>query len=220
MNYFAHGYRFVDDPYFLAGTALPDWLNVVDRRVRVRRKGAISFVDDADPQVRSLARGVVRHHDDDDWFHRTAAFTDLSWHMTVLVRDALPEDEGFRPSFLGHILIEILLDAELIAEKPTELEAYYSAVDELDEAAVERAVNRMATRTTDRLAKLLPLFSRERFLCDYADDEKLCYRLNQVMKRVRLPALGDDFAAVLPEARRRVRLRQRDLLNPGEKVHH
>ena len=36
MNYFAHGHRFVDDPYFLAGTAVPDWLSVVDRKVRVR----------------------------------------------------------------------------------------------------------------------------------------------------------------------------------------
>ena len=33
MNYFAHGVRFLEDPYFLAGTAVPDWLSVVDRRV-------------------------------------------------------------------------------------------------------------------------------------------------------------------------------------------
>ena len=29
MNYFAHAIRFLDDPYFLSGTALPDWLSVV-----------------------------------------------------------------------------------------------------------------------------------------------------------------------------------------------
>src|SRR3984957_18435669 len=38
MNYFAHGIRFVDRPWFLAGTALPDWLSVIDRRVRLRPK--------------------------------------------------------------------------------------------------------------------------------------------------------------------------------------
>ena len=40
MNYFAHGYAFVDDPWFLAGTAVPDWLNVSDRGVRVRERQA------------------------------------------------------------------------------------------------------------------------------------------------------------------------------------
>ena len=58
MNYFAHGRPFVDDPYFLAGTAVPDWLNVVDRRVRVRSKQARLFVDSAD-----AARGAAgRRH--------------------------------------------------------------------------------------------------------------------------------------------------------------
>ena len=42
MNYFAHGYAFLDDPYFLAGTAVPDWLSVIDRRMRARSKLAYS----------------------------------------------------------------------------------------------------------------------------------------------------------------------------------
>ncbi len=36
MNYLSHGFRFVDDPYFVAGTALPDWMSVLDRRNRAR----------------------------------------------------------------------------------------------------------------------------------------------------------------------------------------
>ena len=38
MNYFAHGWNYVDAPYVLAGTAVPDWLSVVDRRVRARAR--------------------------------------------------------------------------------------------------------------------------------------------------------------------------------------
>lgn len=26
MNYFAHAYRFLDDPHFATGTGVPDWL--------------------------------------------------------------------------------------------------------------------------------------------------------------------------------------------------
>ena len=36
MNYLAHGFRFTDEPYFLAGTAAPDWLSVIDRKMRLR----------------------------------------------------------------------------------------------------------------------------------------------------------------------------------------
>jgi hypothetical protein len=40
MNYFAHARPFLDQPYFMAGTGVPDWLTVVDRRVRLRAKHA------------------------------------------------------------------------------------------------------------------------------------------------------------------------------------
>ena len=56
MNYFAHGYRFLDNPYFVAGTAVPDWLNVVNRKARVRSKHALPFIDDDDPRLAAVAR--------------------------------------------------------------------------------------------------------------------------------------------------------------------
>ena len=59
MNYFAHGRTFIDDPYFLAGTAVPDWLCVVDRRVRARSKPASDLIRDSDLRVAAVARAVV-----------------------------------------------------------------------------------------------------------------------------------------------------------------
>lgn len=214
MNYFAHGYQFVDDPDFLAGTALPDWLNVVDRQVRVRRKRAELWLADEDPRTAALARGIVRHHADDGWFHETTAFNELTWRLTVEVRDRLPADDGFRPSFLGHILIELLLDALLIADEPERLERYYEAVDAIEPAHVEQVVNQISLRPTNRLAELVPLFSRERFLSDYGDDAKLCRRLNQVMRRVGLPQLPESFGELLPAARMMVAERRAELLTP------
>ncbi len=212
MNYFAHGRRFLDDPYFLAGTAIPDWLNVVDRRVRVRGKHAQALVDDADPRIAAVARGVVQHHQDDDWFHRTAAFAELSWSFTADVRDALAPDPGLRPSFLGHILVEMLLDAALIAPAPERLEAYYAALSSLDPHVVQAAVNRAAPRPTTGLAPLIPKFIEVRFLFDYLDDARLLKRLNNVMSRVHLAPLPPSFLDLLPDFRRRVTTRQHELL--------
>ena len=216
MNYFAHGRAFVDDPYFLAGTAVPDWLNVVARKVKARSKLAAEFVEDADPRLAALARGVVQHHADDGWFHETAAFAELSWQLTARVRDALPPDDGLRPSFLGHILVELLLDSILIDDEPERLEAYYGALSAVDPDFVQEAVGRMATGVPERLAEFVPLFIRERFLWDYGDDGKLWFRLNQVMRRVNLPPLPEAFCELLPEARRLVERRKAELLAPPE----
>lgn len=204
MNYFAHGRQFVHDPYFLAGTAVPDWLSVFDRRVRVRARSAAPRVADQDARLAAVARGIVRHHQDDDWFHRTPAFAQLSWQLTVSVRQSLAPDPGLRPSFLGHILVEILLDATLIAEQPEVIDAYYRALDGLDAGQVAAAVSQMASRATDRLEWFIQRFAAERFLYDYLDDVKLLFRLNQIMRRVKLPTLPRTFQAVLPEARRAV----------------
>src|SRR6516164_6143182 len=125
MNYFAHGREFIDDPYFLAGTAVPDWLSVVDRRVRVRAIPAKELADDGDSRIAAVASGIVRHHCDDAWFHETRAFGELCWQFTAAARDVLGPDDSMCPSFLGHILVELLLDDVMIRREPARLSAYY-----------------------------------------------------------------------------------------------
>ncbi len=212
MNYFTHGRHYLDDPYFVAGTAVPDWLSVVNRRVRARSKLAAPFATDRDPRVAAVARGIMQHHHDDAWFHQTRAFAELSLHFTKAVRDRLPKDDGFRPSFLGHILVELLLDASLIEDDPALLDRYYAVMDSLDPYVVNRTVNRMATRDTGMLAFFIPRFLEERLLYDYVEDAKLLFRLNNVMRRVRLPMLPETLAEFFPEARRLVRQRSAELL--------
>src|SRR5262245_30283705 len=158
MNYLAHGWRFAAEPYFLAGTAAPDWLSVIDRKVRLRSRRAAEFVADPDPLLAAVARGVVQHHVDDAWFHATPACNELNLAFAVEIRSSLPGDEGFRPSFLGHILVELLLDAVLAEEEPRRLDNYYAALSELDPAATERAISRLATQPAERVAALIPRF--------------------------------------------------------------
>jgi hypothetical protein len=216
MNYFTHGHDFVDDPYFLAGTAVPDWLSVVDRPTRIRRARALEFVDADDPCLAAIARGIARHCHDDGWFHATRAFAELSLELTAQARDRLDEDAGFRPHFIGHILVEILLDAELIAADSDRLEAWYEALDQLDAVRVAEAVGQMGRGGGQQLAVFIPKFSSERFLWDYLNDGKLMVRLNQVMRRVELPALPAAFGRLLPTARRLVAERQAELLTPPD----
>jgi hypothetical protein len=174
------------------------------------------FTQSFDPAVESTAKGIVQHHLDDDWFHRTRAFNELSWQFTVEIRDILSPDDGFRPSFLGHILVELLLDDVLIQQNPSSLDAYYDVMNSLDEAKVAEIVNRMTTRPAARLAEFIRLFSAERFLYDYAEDATLLFRLNRVMRRVKLPELPDSVSDFFPSARDAVRQRSLELMTPVE----
>jgi len=211
MNYFCHGRAFLEQPYVVAGTAVPDWLNVVNRRAKARARLAEPFVLHGDAVTASVASGVIQHHEDDRWFHQTRAFAELSLEFTMVLRELLPEP-GFRPSFLGHILVELLLDAALIEQEPKQLDAYYAALDSVDADRVSRAVNQMTTRPAGLLGVFVRRFSAERFLYDYLEDRTLLSRLNQVMRRVRLAPLPDALLEFLPDARARVRTRQADLL--------
>lgn len=213
MNYFAHALPFLDDPCFMAGTAVPDWLTVADRQVRVRTKHLGPLLEGTDPAAAALGRGMLQHLQDDARFHKTRAFAELSLGLTVAARDALAGEAGFRPSFLGHLLVELLLDAALIAEDPRRLERYYRLLDSVDAAWVQDAVNRIVPRPTQRLAWFISAFRRERILSDYLEDARLMVRLDQVMHRVRLAPLPARFQEILPAARQLVAARKAELLD-------
>jgi hypothetical protein len=212
VNYFAHALPFLDDPYFAVGTGVPDWLSVVDRRVRMRMKYVEPFTVDPDPTIAAVAGGVRQHLADDAHFHGTRAFAETNIELIVLMRDVLDGETGLRPGFLGHLLAEVLLDAALVAEHPDELQQYYRLLESTDATVVEAAVNRMAPRPTERLATMIVMFTRERILSDYLEDAKLLRRLNQVMRRIRLEPLPDRFAEILPAAREVVARRREELL--------
>ena len=141
---------------------------------------------------------------------------ELCLQLTTLARDLLGADAGFRPSFLGHLLVEVLLDARLIADEPGRLETYYHVLASVDGRLVEGIVNQMAVRPTTRLAWMIERFGEARVLWDYLDDDKLLLRLNQVMHRVGLGQLPAQFRQLLPDARRLVDARAAELLEAVE----
>lgn len=218
MNYLAHGYRFLDSPYFLAGTAVPDWLSVVDRKVRVRSRASLPLVESPDEATRQIAGGILQHLADDQWFHQTRVFAETSLQFAVELRERLPGDEGFRPSFLGHILVEVLIDAVLIARDRSLADRYYDAMDRISGAQVQQVVNAIAKVQTDRLEAWIARFRRVRFLYDYLNDTQLLFRMEQVMSRVGLPPLGNHLAVWLPSARRIVADRCDQLLTPPQEI--
>ncbi len=217
MNCFAHAFRFLaDDPYFLAGTLLPDWLVLVDRKVRVRTKRASAFTDDPSPSLRQLAHGILQHHADDDWFHNTRGFVELNLEFAKELREMLGAEAGFRPHLVGHVVIEMLLDAFLAERDLDKLDLLYARIRQVDPAAVQQHTNAISVQTTAKMTQFIPLFIEEAYLYDYLDNQRTRYRMNRVLARVKLPALPENFLDWLPSARKRVYINANRLLRYSE----
>lgn len=207
---------YLNDPLLAVSTGVPDWLSVVDRKIRARGKLARQFVDSDDRELHLVASGVIRHIEDDRWFHGTEAFVETNMRLAVELRDLLPDDAGFRPTFVGHILIEMLLDAFWIRDDPAIGERYYQAIRSIPAATIQRCVNAITGRPTDQLAGVIERFIEVRFLYDYLNHDRLLFRLNQVMKRVGLTLLPDEIRDWLPEAEKLVESQRRRLLTPPD----
>lgn len=216
MNYLSHGVAFLDQPLVMAGSVVPDLLSVVDRRcrLRLRRIEPLLADDSLAASTREIILGFQAHLADDNWFHGSQAFLEVSGQMTRYFRDAMPDDDTHRVGFLGHIVVELLLDRWIIEHKPETLDRFYKAFAAVDPQFVEHAVGLAASRKTDRLLPFWHRFVEERFLADYCDTELMLFRLNQVMQRVKLPNLDDEIQTVLARGYELVRTRACDLLPP------
>lgn len=213
MNFLSHALPYLDSPILAVATGIPDWLSVVDRKIRARGRLARPFVNSQDRELRLVAQGILQHIEDDRWFHGTEAFVETNLQLAVELRDLLPGDAGFRPTFVAHILIEIFLDAFWIRDDRGSAERYYTAIEAVGYETIERCVNTITGRPTDRLSAVIERFVNARFLYDYLDHDKLLMRLNQVMSRVGLQTLPSEVRDWLPRAGNVVESRRRRLLD-------
>ena len=214
MNYFCHGREVLDEPYVLAGTAVPDWLGAAARGVRLPPRTAAKWVDSPESTTAALAKGVCRHHADDAWFHVTPAFGRLCAEFREAVEAASKEVEGRIAGLLAHVTVELLLDARLIEQNPSALDRYFDAVATVDPTAVALAVEKMTGRRPDRLAWFIRMFRQEQFLRDYLDDASLSRRLDQVFQRAGFGGIPRGFQSLLPSFRAAVYAGAPELLRP------
>lgn len=204
MNCFTHALPYVDDAWKAAGCCVPDWLSAVDRKCRAREKKATPFVDHEDSIVAAVSQGIVNHHKDDHWFHTNETFQQMNIEFAVELREILDNERGMRTGFLGHVLIELFLDAWLHDKFPGKMEHYYEQLDTIDPLKVQEVVNLFATKKTDKLAPEIERVRRDRYLFDYTDDAKTIYRINRVLAKIGLEEIDDRIMPWMKDARARV----------------
>ncbi len=220
MNFLSHALPYLDEPVVAAATAIPDWLSLVNRRLRVRARVASEHLQSDDLTLRRVAAGIVQHVEDDRWFHATRAFAETTLQLAVELRDRLPGDAGFRPTFVAHILVEMMLDSFWIRDDRSLCDRYYASVESVSTDEIQRCVEVIAGNSSEGLQGVIQRFAESRFLYDYTDHERLLFRVNQVLHRVRLPALPATLVLWMPGAEKLVESRRRELLTaPDSKPH-
>lgn len=204
MNYLAHSLAFLgassssaanaDGLLFwrVAGTSLPDWLRVVDKHARLRPE-VLNAVNTADARWLALREGAQRHHDDDRAFHLDEAFDAHAADLARRIRAVAPT---VRASTLGHVLTEMLVDAELMRADATLLSRYHDGLDALDVEVIADFSRDATGRPLQDLPTLIERFRRSRFLGSYLDDDGLYDCLHGVCRRAGLEP--PPRAAMLP----------------------
>lgn len=213
MNYLAHAHRFLDRPAFALGTLVPDFMNMVDRRARARRRQAAKLVACADAFVGEIAAGVVQHHDDDDRFHNAPMFMQLQEQLSQQLRTTCPDPRGLRSWFVAHIGIEMLLDRSIMEEQPVLLDRLYQVFAEVDRYEFRQAVESITGRELPKFEPMYSFFLNERFLYDYKTDAGLFYRINRILARVGLDPFQPEQIAWVPKAHRLVAAAREQLLD-------
>jgi hypothetical protein len=179
VNFLSHDFVLppASPPLTRVGSALPDLWSLLERRplpLVVQRRL------DASPSTegRELGRGIRSHLAADAAFHALPAFRDrVAW----LAPQLAPAWDGLRhASLAAHVLVEMILDAWIVARQPQQLDSYYdcftshhiriaaqhSASDPAMEGGVTALLNRFASiqflrdydtteGTVDRFVRLL-----------------------------------------------------------------
>ncbi|MDP1562856.1 MAG: hypothetical protein Q8M16_15875 [Pirellulaceae bacterium] len=214
MNYLSHAHRYLDRPAFALGTLVPDFMNMVDRRARVRRRQAEQFLDFPDDFVAELAAGIVRHHHDDHRFHNAPVFLGLQERLSQHLRTNCPDPRGLRSWFTAHIAIEMLLDWVIMDEQPKSLDRLYGLFTNVECQQFRQAVESIAGCELPRFDPMHQFFITERFLDDYQTDPGLFYRINRILSRVGLDPFEAEQIAWVPIARQWVAAEAEMLLEP------
>ena len=165
-----------------------------------------------------MAAGVVQHHEDDYWFHGSAIFTRVTLELAVEYREQFGNSQAMRANLIGHIVIEMFLDAFLESKFPGSMEKMYDWVADLDAEKVQDCINHFASQPTTKLAGEIERFQSERYLFDYQKDEGVRYRMNNVLGRLNLDLMPEESIAWLGKKRQQVFKHAEALLAQHQKI--
>ena len=188
MNLVAHYYLDRDrvNSYFVVGAATPDLLSIYNSSLRIKARHLKKMSEDQAGRITPpFLSGLYRHFFADGVFHLSPTFNAETKQISNMLVDYFPDLNVQRKFFIGHILLELLIDKILIDKNPGILESYYGHFESLQPFRDLRKASQLAVgHDLPNYEAYMHKFMRRKYLYHYADFEHIAWVLRRILRRV------------------------------------
>lgn len=207
MNFISHFYldRDVQNSLFIVGSVTPDLMSIYNSGLRIKKSHLNRFQSNLHPEVpESFVKGLARHFFVDRVFHSSEHFSAETKLISNDLAERFPQYDIQRKFFIGHILLELVLDKILIDSNPGLLEDFYAHFSQADEyIRIQNATAEVSGHDLPKYTSFLKKFYDHKYLRQYKRYEHIAFVLNQILRRVKITGreyLDDpDFIAYMKD---------------------
>jgi hypothetical protein len=197
MNFISHYYCHGGTSHeFNFGLLFPDFLGIVDRNYKLNQ-----FLDDYDGGSTEFILGIKHHQLADELWHYGDYFNEKTNAIKSLLKEYNMVERPFRPFFMTHVMLEILLDRTIVKHERQVAISLYESLEQIDPIFIEGLFKNQEVNM--RFQGFFKNFTENRYTLSYANNEKYIYALNRLFARVKHPAIElvetDNFVAQLDE---------------------
>lgn len=185
MNFLSHFYLDGSNDHKLNfGLLFPDFLGIIDRSVKVHQ-----LLPEIDEKEESFKHGISLHVRADAIWHNSDYFKFKTELIGDVLRDFEFYEKPYRPFFMTHVMLEILLDRMLLLQKPDLATGMYNSLEGLEKQWIIQLFSN--EKLSENMPKFVSNFTDSRYVYKYSDNAHFIYALNRLFKRVGLP--GFEF---------------------------
>lgn len=193
MNFAAHFFLDLDRPesLFHIGAATPDLLSIYNPEMRIKESHLknIDF-DSLGPPEETFIAGIHRHFHADKVFHSSGFFRQETTEIIERLKNSFEEGAVPRKFFIGHILLELLLDKVLIDTHPNMLGAYYEHFAKVSPLEVRRVTEIAVSRELPNYEHFIAKFIGNQYLYEYMEFDHIVFVVGRILRRVSIDQIG------------------------------
>jgi len=189
MNFLSHFYldQHVDDSLYIVGIATPDLLSIFDSNVRLKeRKLPIPMENSATPEQLSIYNGALRHFHVDRIFHSSDFFHKETQLISRLLKAEFKDPPIHRGFFIGHILLELVMDRILVQKDINLVHRYYTHFEKFGVKLMEQKTEWLCRRPLPGYDAFLVRFIERKHLHYYKDWDFLKDILRRMLNYVQI----------------------------------
>jgi hypothetical protein len=210
MNYLTHFLidHKKDNPNYNFGLALPDLVNISRRGWRAESQSFPVL----NKNVNEIWNGYQQHFAADAQFHNSELFEKHSKRLRKEFEDQGLNQPGIRLFFVGHVLLEMLLDRHIVKTRRGIADMFYDQLNLVIYSDIESFFMAAGDTIPEKFLEFFERFKDSKYLYSYAENEGMFYALNRLLRRTGQPEFEPQHEAAFND------LIMREEIGMGEEI--